>query len=214
MKALVLSLSAAVALSCGAMANVTDDLSPIEPEVAKKFGKIFAEHAAKFDKPQIQIEADPEKSNGVHVPDKVGVLIVPQKDLKESEELAAKFKAEKGAPLAFLFMYRVTPVVNGQPVDPSKVRTIKVDGENGAVHTVYCVLLSVRQNAEDDYRLYAYGHEEKPLVDAKFSEGTGPGAEPTAVEIKEVNEQTRQGQLVVTVFGKYQASFTVGHKAE
>ena len=214
MKALVLSVSAALALSLAAVAAVPDDLSPIEPELAKKFGKLLADQAAKFEKPQVKVEADADKANGVHVPEKVGVIIVPQKDLKESEELAAKFKAEKGTPLAFLFLYNVTPVIDGKPVDPSKIRSVKITDESGTDHTVYCMLLAVRQTSDDEYRLYAYGHDDKPLVDAKFSEGTRPDNEPVAVEIKDPNEQTHQGKLVVTVFGKYQASFTVGHKAD
>ena len=212
MKALIMSVTAAISLFFSAQASLPDDLTPIEPELAKKFGKILADEADKFEKPQVKITADADKANGVHVPDKVGVLIVPQKDLKESEELAAKFKADKGASLAYLFMYHVLPVIDGKPVEASKVRSVKIKDDNGGEHLIYVLLLSVRQLADDDYRLYCYGHDDKPLVESKFAEGTGPGAEPAAVEIKEPNEATMQGKLVVTVFGKYQASFTVGHK--
>ena len=214
MKVIALCLSAAVSLLLSAATALPESPQPIDAETAKKFGKILADAAAKLDKQQLKIEADADLSNGVHVPDKLGLLLVPQKGLKEGEELAAKFKADKGAPLAYLFMYHLVPVIDGQPVDASRVRTVKVADDNGGEHTVYVLLLSVRQLAEDDYRLYCYGHDDKPLVNAPFSEGTGPGTEPAAVEIKEPNEQTLQGKLVITVFNKYQASFTIGYRAD
>jgi hypothetical protein len=195
-------------------ASPRDGLAPIEPEVAKKFAKLFVDEADKFEKPQVKIMADPDKASGVHAPDKLGLLIVPQKDLKESEELARQFQQEKGASLAYLFLYHVTPVVNGNPADASRLRSIKLADDQGQQRTVHVLLLAVRQLSEDDYRLYAYGFDEKPLVDARFSEGTGPGPEPTAVEVKEIDEQARRGKLVVTVFGKYQASFPVAHLTE
>ncbi len=214
MKAVVLCLSAVASLLLSAAAVLQENPTPIDAETAKKFGKIFAEHAAKLDKQQIKIDADAELSNGMHVPDKLGLLLVPQRGLKEGEELAAKFKTDKGAPLAYLFMFHLVPVIDGQPVDVSRVRSVKFVDDNGGEHTIYTLLLSVRQVAEDEYRLYCYGHEDKPLVDAKFSQGTGPGTEPAVVEIKDPNEQTRQGKLVITIFNKYQASFTIGHRAD
>jgi hypothetical protein len=105
-------------------------------------------------------------------------------------------------------------VINGTSADVSRLYTVKLTDDEGQDRAVQVLILAVRQLAEDDYRLYGYGHEEKPLVDARFAEGTGPGPEPVAVEVKEVNEQTQQGKLVVTVFGKYQASFTVGYRQQ
>jgi hypothetical protein len=191
-----------------------DDLVAIEPEVAKKFGKLLSDEADKSDKPQIKISADADKANGVHAPDKVGTLIVPQKDLKHSPELFEKFKLEKGAPLAYLFLHHLAPVVNGNAADKSRLRSVKLTDDDGGQHTVYLLLLSVHQVSDDDYRLYAYGQEEKPIVDARFAEGTGPGPEPTAVEVKGIDEQAKQGKLTVTVFGKYQASFPVAYVPE
>jgi len=211
MRTATLLFSTAIAIAYGAPTTSFEDLKPIEAEVAKGFGKLMADEAAKFDKPQIKIEADADKANGAHIPDTIGVLIVPQKDLKESEELAAKFKADRGAPLAFLFLYRVAPVVNNATVDKSKLRPVKLADEQGKEHTVHTLLLSVRQVADDDYRLYAYGYNDKPIVDAKFSERTASGTNPVVVEVKDVDHDKRQGKLVVSVFGKYQATFTIGH---
>ena len=214
MRKFIVAVPMMLGLVISVRAASSDGLTPIEPDMAKAFGKRLSEEAAKLEKPQIKIEADSEKANGVHAPDKMGIIVVPQKDLKESEELAAKFKTEKGASLAYLFMYHVVPVIDGKAVDVSQLRSLKIEGDNGKVHTVYVMLLAVKQVSDDDYRLHAYGQGDKPLVDVKFSEGTGPGAEPVACEIKDPNEATQQGKLAVTVFGKYQASFTCAYKAD
>jgi hypothetical protein len=214
MKKFIVSVPLVVCLVLPVLAAVVDGLEPIEAELAHRFGKLLSDEADKISKPQIKISADADKAVGLHVPQKVGILVVPQKELKESEELAEKFKSDKGASLAYLFLYNLVPVIDGQPVDASRLRTVELADDEGNRHKVYVMLLAVRQVSEDDYRLHAYGHEEKPLVEAKFSQGTGPGAEPVAVEVKEVNEATHQGKLVLTVFGKYQAGFTCGHKAE
>ena len=214
MKKFVVSVPLVVCLVLPVLAAVVDGLEPIEPEMAHRFGKILSDEADKITKPQIKIVADPDKANGVHAPEKAGILVVPQKDLKESEELAEKFKTEKGASLAYLFLYHLTPVIDGQPVDASRLRSVELADDNGSKHTVYVLLLAVRQVAEDDYRLHAYGHDEKPLLDAKFSLGGVAGTDPISVEVKDINEATHQGKLVLTVFGKYQVGFTCGHKAD
>jgi hypothetical protein len=213
MRKFVASVAIVICLAVPAVAAIVDDLIPIESALAQRFGKLLSDEADKISKPQIKVTGDPDKATGLHVPAKIGILVVPQKDLKEGEELAEKFKNEKGASLAYLFLYNLVPVIDGQPIDASRLRTVEVADEEGMKHTVYVLLLAVRQVSDDDYRLHAYGHADKPLVDAKFSEGAGPGAEPVAVEVKDVNEANHQGKVVLTVFGKYQVSFTCGHKA-
>ena len=214
MKTLAMSLAVAFSLILSARMAVADDLQPIEGDQARAIAERLVQEANKIEKPQIKIDADAQKANGVHSPGKLGIMVVPQKDLKESEELAAKFKTEKGASLAYLFMYHIVPVIDGKPIETSQLRSVKLIGDNGAEHIVYVLLLAVRQPAEDEYRLHAYGHLDKPLVDAKFAEVSSSGAEPVACDIKDPNEQTLQGKLVVTVFGKYQASFQCGYKPD
>lgn len=189
-----------------------DDLQAIGKDDAQRFGKILSEAAAKLEKPQVKIDGDADKAVGLHAPEKLGMLLVPQKDLKESEELEEKFKADTGASLAYLFLYHLVPVIDGQPVDGSRLRSVTLTGDNGESHTVHVLLLSVRKIGEDDYRLYAYGHEDKPLIDTQFAEGTGPGDLPIAIEVKDKDEVNHQGKIVLTVFGKYQAGFKTAYK--
>ncbi len=189
---------------------VGDDLESIPLETAQKYGAELAKQADRIEKPQVKVQADSRKANGVHVPDELGLLVVPQEDLEENEEFVAKLQAESGTSLGYLFSLRVVPIVNGKRIDAKRLRTVKISDDNGEEVEVFVLLLAGRQVGEDDYRLYVYGKDKEPLVDAKFSEGSGPGHEPVAVEVKDVNEEKRQGKIVVTVFGKYQASFHGG----
>jgi hypothetical protein len=192
---------------CGAA-----DFEAIPQDLAQKLAVKISEDASKLEKLKFTVDADTEKANGFHVPGKVGALIVPQKGLKESEELAAKFKMDPGASLAYLFCYHMTPVVDGKPLSSDRFHSVTFNDEDGGQHELTLLLLSARQLSDDDYRLYVFGKDPKPLVDVKFAEGTGPGPTPVAVEIKDINESTREGNVVVTVFGKYQASFKATHK--
>ena len=193
---------------------VAQELQTIPADAARAYGEMGVKLAEKLDNPQIKIVADVSKASGVHVPDMLGLLLVPQKDLREGPELVAQFKAEKGAPLAYVFAYKILPLVDGKPVDAKRLPSIKVKDDQGNEHAVHVLLLSVRQAAEDDYRLYGFGKDAKPIVDAKFTQGDDSGSGPVTIEIKEPDESARQGTVVVTVFGKYRASFRAAHVAD
>ncbi len=194
--------------------SLAEDLEAIETDLARSIAKGLIEQTDKIQKPQIKIDADVQRANGIHVPGKVGIIIVPQKDLKEGEELAEKFKSEKGASLGYLFMYHIVPVINGKAIDANQLRSVTIADGDGKEHKVHVLLLAVKQMADDDYRLQAYGVGDQVLLDAKFSEASGSATEPVTVAIHDRNESTRQGKLAVTVFGKYQAGFQCAHDAE
>jgi hypothetical protein len=190
------------------------ELEAIPSELAQQLAPQLVEQANKIERPKFKIDADTQGANGFHVPRKLGGLIVPQKGLKEGEELAAKSKMDPGASLAYLFAYNVVPVVDGKRIDPNRFNSVMITDGEGQTHTVHVMLLSVRQLADDDYRLYVFGTDPNPLVDVKFAEGTGPGPTPVAVELKDPNDAARQGTIAVTVFGKYQAKFTAAYTGE
>lgn len=203
------SIHVLLAIGSLLMARVVtaQQLEPIPAEHIRAMAPTLIEHANKLEQPKIKIDADVEKANGYHLPKKLGAVIVPQKDLKESPELAAKFKTDPGAALGYLFFYHLVPIADGKKIDASKMKSVTIADNDGGQHTVHVLTLIVKQLSEDDYRLHVYGADAKPLVDVKFAEGTGPGAEPAAVELKDPNEATKEGSVVVTVFGKYQAKF-------
>ena len=200
----------ALALSTFAAATaMAEDLEILDPQIAQAFAQALVEVAEKVEKPQIKIEADVEKACGVHL-DQVGLIIVPQKDLSPDND---KVNSDPGAPLAHLFMSHVfTPVIDGKPVDPAKIRTLTFSGQDGNEHKVNYLILAARHTDDDVWHLYAYGSGDKPVIDAQIGEGTGPGTQPLALEVKDLDKN--EATAFVTFFDQYQCSFKINHKPD
>ena len=200
----------ALALSTFAAATaMAEDLEILDPQIAQAFAQALVEVAEKVEKPQIKIEADVEKACGVHL-DQVGLIIVPQKDLSPDND---KVNSDPGAPLAHLFMSHVfTPVIDGKPVDPAKIRTLTFSGQDGNEHKVNYLILAARHTDDDVWHLYAYGRGDKPVIDAQIGEGTGPGTQPLALEVKDLDKN--EATAFVTFFDQYQCSFKINHKPD
>lgn len=195
----------AVALAVIALPAVAQDVEPVPQEMAQRLGEMLTKAAEKIEKPQVKIEADPSKSVAVAVQEvEGGVLLVPQKGL--DEENTPDMTVKNGVPLGLLFSSSpLVPVIDGKLVDRKKMRVLKVEGRQGETE-VNCLLLSVRQISDEDYRLYGFGKGPKPVIDVKFDGGEGPGDTPVALEI----EPGEPATVVVTVFDKYQAKFQGG----
>ena len=58
--------------------------------------------------------------------------------------------------------------------------------------------------------MYVYGSGKKPLIDVKFFDAEDEKKGPMALHVQDVSDG--KGTLVVTAFGKYEASFEIGHK--
>ena len=190
------------------------EIAAIPAELAQKLAQGLLPQAEKIDQPQIKLVAAVDQTNGYHVPRMLGAMVVPQKDLKETEELAAKFKEEPGASRAYLFTYQLIPVVDGQRLATDSLRTVEIQDGEGNTRTLHVWLLAVRQTSDSDYRLHVYGKAPKPLVDVAFAQASGPNTQPVMVELKDADESTREGKVVLTVFGKYQATFTAAYTGE
>jgi len=130
------------------------------------------------------------------------------KDLKEGETDEA-VHTEQGAGLAYLFCSpRFDPMIDGKKIDAKKLRTIKYNDDNGTEKTATCLILAVRNVEGDDWRLYAYGADKKPVIDAKFAEAGEVTKGNLAIAVKDA--KGKKQTLVVTLFGKYAADFTIG----
>ena len=102
-------------------------------------------------------------------------------------------------------------VVDGKPLDPKKLRTLAVGAPDGNEIKVSYLALAARHTDDDEWHLYAYGTDDKPVLDAKIGEGTGPGTQPLAIEIKDFDDNA--GTAYITFFDRYQCSFKVNYKA-
>ncbi|MBI3837617.1 MAG: hypothetical protein HY288_06755 [Planctomycetia bacterium] len=209
MRKLVLGIAALVACALGSAAAMAEDLEILDPQIAQAFAQALVEAADKIEKPQVKVEADSEKACGVHK-EQVGLILVPQKDIQPENEAVNK---DPGAPLAHLFMsVGYFPVVEDKPVDQAKLRTLTFTGQDGAEHKVSYLTLAARHTDDDAWHLYGYGTDEKPLIDARIGEGAGPGTQPLALEVKDVEDGT--GTAYITIFDRFQCSFKVNYKGE
>jgi hypothetical protein len=210
MRNLLLGVAALAACAIGTARAVAEDLEILDPQIAQAFAQVLTEAAEKTEKLQVKVVGDCEKSCGVHQ-EQHGLILVPNKDISPENEAA---NSDPGAPLAHLFMSKgYTPVIDGKPVDASKLRTITFMGQDGNEQKVNYLALAARHTADDDvWHMYAYGSEDKPLVDARFGEGAGPGSQPLALEVKDIEDNT--GTAYVTVFDRYQCNFKICYKPE
>ena len=209
MRKLVWGLAALTAGAFGAASAVAEDLEILDPQIAQAFAQVLAEAAEKVEKPQVKISGDIEKSCGVHK-EQVGLILVPQKDLKP-EEIPEGVETDPGAPMGHLFMSTgFSPVIDGKPVDASKLRALSITGQDGNEQKVNYLALAVRHTDDDVWHLYGYGTDEKPLIDVQIAEGTGPGTLPLAIEVKELEDNV--GTAYVTIYDRFQTSFKLGYK--
>lgn len=211
MRKAYLGIAALMACGLATTSAVADDLEILDPQIAQAFAQALCESADKIEKPQVKVDADIEKSCGVFMDagEPVGLIIVPQKDLTPENESVNK---DPGGPVAHLFMSPgFAPVIDDKPIDPAKMRELTFAGQDGQEHKVNYLALAARHTDDDVWHLYAYGVDEKPVLDVQIGEGTGPGTQPLALEVKDVNDNT--GTAYVTFFDMYQCSFKLNYKA-
>ncbi len=183
----------------------------MESAKAQRAAELLVEKAAEIKSPQVEIKADVTKAIGLRFR-RDGILVAPQRGLQEEGE-HPEVKSEQGEALGYLFMSAAfSPVVKGKRVPPDKLRTLKVVDNSGNEHTVACFLLAVRQAGEDDWRLYVYGPEKAPLVDAPFS--AADQEKPGLIGLSVRDVQGTEGTLTLTVFGKYEAGFKIAYQMQ
>ena len=140
------------------------------------------------------------------------MILVPQKDLS-AENIPDGVNSDPGAPMGHLFMSKgFSPVIDGKPLDRAKLRTLKFTGQDGNEQEVSYLALSARHTDDDVWHLYGFGSEEKPVLDVQIGEGAGPGTQPLAIEVKELEND--MGTCYVTIYDRFQCSFKLNYKGE
>lgn len=183
-----------------------DELNEMGPEIAQGYGKFLTELFSKADGLQVKFEVDTDKAVGL-VREDEGIILVPRKGLKDGDEPDPAVGTEKGAGLAYLFLsQRFNPTIDGKPVDGAKLRKLKLPDEREAT----ALLVSVRRVGDDDWRLYVFGADAKPLIDTSFAGAADNKG--TGINVKVRDPKNGIATLVVNLFGKYEAGFPIGHK--
>lgn len=191
-----------------AVSASAQELTVMETETAREYGKLLSDQFAKTEGQQVKVDPSATEAAGLLLGGD-GIIVVPSKKL-DSDKVAPAVESETGAPLAYLFISpRFNPLDSGKPFDRKKLRTVKYGGDNGQEREATSLILTVRHVNGDDWRLYVYGADKKPLIDAKFFEADEPKDINVGIHVTDVKDG--KGTLVVTVLKKYEASFEIGH---
>jgi hypothetical protein len=210
MRKLLWGMAALAAGAFGAASAVAEDLEILDPQISQAFAQFLNDEIAKVEKVQVKIEGDVEKATGVHR-EQTGLILVPQKDMK-AEDIPDAVNSDPGAPMGHLFMSMgFAPMVDGKPIDQAKLRTLKFTGQDGNEQTVSYLALAARHTDDDVWHLYGYGTDEKPVLDVQIAEGAGPGTQPLAIEVRDVEGDV--GTCYVTIYDRFQTNFKISYKA-
>jgi len=195
----------ALVLLASASGAAAETLNEMDPFTAQTYAQYLVEIMDDVEGQQVKVDANPESALGLAAGGE-GVILVPVKGLKAGEEHSEVY-TENGASLAYLFLSpRFNPVLDGKQVAQDKLHTVTYTDDSGSEKKATCLILTVR-NTADTWHLYAYGKDAKPLIDAQFSESSEEADSPVAIGSTSAEDET---SLVVTVFGKYAASFKIG----
>ena len=187
-----------------------EELQPLSAETSQTYAKHLVELFEKENKERpAKFEVDPAQATGLHV-DQDGIILVPVKSLKE-DVVDPAVESANGGGLCYLFMSPCyAPMIDGKPIDDKKLRRVKYKNGQGVDQEAICLVVTVKHVGGDDWRLYAFGAENSPVVDAPFGESTETIDKPLALRVSGAKD--KKANLTLTVHKKYSASFAIGHK--
>jgi len=210
------ALIAPICLALFASPAFAEELKKMDADTAGVYGRFLSEQFAKVKDLQRKVEIDLEKAVGLTAGGE-GIILVPTKKLKKGKE-HPDAKTKQGAALAYLFLSpRFNPLKDGKSYESKKLRTVVLEGGDRKI-TATALVLALRHVKDDEWRLYVYGSEEKPLIDVRIFEadddqkGSGQNKTNTPLDVHVQDVKDGKAALVITVYGKYEASLPIGHK--
>lgn len=201
---------AVVGLAAFGSIGRADEFEKMMPEITELYAKYLSEHfEQQVPDRQVKFEVDFSKATGLHAGQE-GVISVPIKGLKEDISDPA-YESEHGMGLCYLFMSPGYVLMSdGKAIDPAKLRKVKINDEQGAERESICLILTAKHVGGDDWRLYGFGTDKKPIISASFAETSSKADK--AVDIRIDGAKNQKAVLEVIVHKRYSASFTFGTK--
>ena len=131
-----------------------------------------------------------------------GALVLPEAKLTAA---AVATPGKEGIPVGQLWLLKLAPMTEGQPVPADRLRFVNVTTEEGSAK-VPCCVLAVRATGDNGLELLVLGKDKTPLLTAPLKTITQTQDNP----IELTAERKDDGGLVtLRLLGKYQASFMV-----
>jgi len=150
----------------------------------------------------IPTDPDVKRPVGVHA-EKRGLLVFPESKL--SLDAIAKAGPEV-VPVGQLWMLKIVPMVDGQPVKAEQLHLVTVSGENETVDAALFAM-GARKGSQGQPELLVYGKDKKPLLSLALK----PISEKQENPIEASAERQGDGaEVTLKLFGKHAASFAIG----
>jgi hypothetical protein len=129
-----------------------------------------------------------------------GGMVLPETKLAESLAKAGTEPVSIGQ----LWLHKLVPVKDGQPVAADKLRVVKVTHRDETAEVVCCAL-GVRKSGEG-FELLFFGKDKTPVFKTPLKASPEKQEEP--IEIS-ADRQGDSGFITLKIAGKYQATFEV-----
>jgi hypothetical protein len=131
-----------------------------------------------------------------------GGMVLPEAKLAA---VALQKPGTEGIPVGQLWLLKLVPMKDGQPVPAGSLRFVDVTSEEGSAQVLCCVLM-VRSTGGEGRELVVLGKDKTPLLTAPLKSITKTQHNP----IEMTAERKEDGGLItLRLLGKYEASFMV-----
>lgn len=127
-----------------------------------------------------------------------GGMVLPQKGLKVETVAAAGGTA---IPIGQLWLHKLTPMRDGQPISSDKLRMARVKSDEGEITVPQCTL-AVRKSAAGALELLILGKSTDPILTAPLKPIDLKQTTPLDIEGEREGEH---GKMTLNLLGKYQA---------
>ena len=149
------------------------------------------------------IPTDPDVKRPVALRDgDYGGMVLPESKLNAAVFAKA---GKEAAAVGQLWLLKLVPLSDGQPVAASKLRMVEVKSED-AQATVCCCALGVRKAGEDELELLVYGKDKEPVIRAPLRAISRQEEDPIAMSAERKDDG---GHVTLRFLGKYEANFIV-----
>ncbi|MFT4688007.1 MAG: hypothetical protein ACKVHO_18075 [Verrucomicrobiia bacterium] len=175
-------------------------------EKARELARLLDSHRGDLANPPFKFDPDLQNAQGI-AKDSNGMVIIPQKGLKQSDVAKA---GSNMLPIAMLWCRNVAPVQKRSPIDVEKFRRVKVS-ERGQKIEVYAFFLGLATEEGGRQELRVYGAGAEPLLRSLIM--TMPSRQDTPIEMAVFGDDTG-ATLMLSLLGKYQTELNISIAGE
>ena len=194
----LLAAALAVGLAAAASARAQDILPR---EEAMKLALAATLQAPTTSDTPIQVDADLKRALAGH-DGEYGLLILPETKLTAAVIEAA---GKSPVPVGQLWLRKLTPMVDGSPVDSGKLRLVSLRHDGESLSVPLC-LLGVRKTDAGGLELVVYSKGKEPLLTAPIQKAERSQTLPIEIEVE---RESDSGRLTLHLGGRYAATLRV-----